>query len=99
MSQGYVSLRIIPFFDGWEQRPPPQAITDALEIVRAIREAVGYRIDLDVEVHRKFSKADIVVFGNAVLPFRPLYIEDSLAPKSTKSLTSWRSRWCAMADV
>jgi galactonate dehydratase len=86
VEEGYVSLRTIPFFDGWEQRPPSQAITDAVEIVKVIREAVGYGIDLGVEVHRNFSKAEIVVFGNAVLPFRLLYIEDPLAPESTDSL-------------
>ena len=32
------------------------------------------------------SKAEIVVFGNAVLPYRLLYIEDPLAPESTESL-------------
>jgi len=30
VEQGYVSLRTIPFFDGWEHRPPSQAITDAV---------------------------------------------------------------------
>jgi galactonate dehydratase len=86
VAQGYVSLRTIPFFDGWEQRPASQAIADAVEIVKAIRGAVGYGIDLGVEVHRNFSKAEIVVFGNAVLPYRLLYIEDPLAPESTDSL-------------
>jgi len=86
VAQGYTSLRTIPMFDGWEQRPPSQTITDALEIVRAIREAVGYGIDLGVEIHRNFTKAEIVVFGNAVLPYRLLYIEDPLAPESTDSL-------------
>ena len=76
----------MPFFDGFEQRPPSQAITDAVEIVRVIREAVGYGIDLGVEIHRNFSKAEVVVFGNAVLPYRLLYLEDPLAPESTESL-------------
>ena len=53
-------------------------ITDAVEIVKAIREAVGYGIDLGVEIHRNFSKAEVVVFGNAVLPYRLLYLEDPL---------------------
>lgn len=86
VEQGYTSLRTVPFFEGFEQRPPSQAVTDAVEIVRVIREAVGYNVDLGVEIHRNFSKAEIVVFGNAVLPYRLLYIEDPLAPQSTESL-------------
>lgn len=86
VAQGYTSLRTIPMFNGFEQRPSSQAVTDAIEIVKAIREAVGYGIDLGVEIHRNFTKAEIVVFGNAVLPYRLLYIEDPLAPESTESL-------------
>src|SRR3954470_4761294 len=86
VEQGYVSLRTVPFFDGFEQRTPSQAVHDAVEIVRVIREAVGYEIDLGVEIHRNFSKAEVVAFGNAVLPYRLLYLEDPLAPQSTESL-------------
>jgi galactonate dehydratase len=86
VEQGYVSLRTVPFFEGFEQRPPSQAVADAVEIVRVIREAVGFGIDLGVEIHRNFSKAEVVVFGNAVLPYRLLYLEDPLAPQSTESL-------------
>src|SRR3954451_13825893 len=57
VEQGYTSLRTIPFFDGFEQRSPSQAITDAVEIVKVIREAVGFNVDLGVEIHRNFSKA------------------------------------------
>jgi galactonate dehydratase len=86
VEQGYVSLRTVPFFEGFEQRSPSQAVSDAVEIVKVIREAVGYNIDLGVEIHRNFSKAEVVVFGNAVLPYRLLYLEDPLAPQSTESL-------------
>ena len=86
VEQGYVSLRVIPFFSGFEQRTSSKSISDALDIVRTIREAVGYDIDLGVEIHRNLSKNEVVVFGNAVLPYRLLYIEDPLAPESTDSL-------------
>src|SRR5215212_7552007 len=68
VEQGYVSLRTVPFFEGFEQRPSSQAVADAAEIVKVIREAVGPTIDLGVEIHRNFSKAEIVAFGNAVAP-------------------------------
>jgi galactonate dehydratase len=86
VAQGYTSLRTIPMFGGFEQRPSSQAVADAVEIVRAIREAVGYGIDLGVEIHRNFTKPEVVVFGNAVLPYRLLYIEDPLAPENTEAL-------------
>jgi galactonate dehydratase len=86
VAQGYTSLRTVPFFDGFEGRPSSQTVAEAVSIVKAIREAVGPNVDLGVEIHRNFSKAEIVAFGNAVLPHGLLYIEDPLAPESTDSL-------------
>jgi galactonate dehydratase len=86
VEQGYTSLRVIPFFHGFEQLPSTRAVSTAVDIVRAIREAVGYEVDLGVEIHRNLTKAEVVQFGNAVLPYRLLYIEDPLAPESTDSL-------------
>jgi galactonate dehydratase len=86
VEQGYTSLRTVPFFDGFEQQPSSKVIHDAVEIVRVMREAVGDGIDLGVEIHRNFSKAEVVVFGNAVAPYRLLYLEDPLAPQSTDAL-------------
>ncbi len=86
VEQGYTSLRTVPFFEGFEQRPSSQAVNDAVQIVRVMREAVGPNVDLGVEIHRNFSKAEIVAFGNAVAPYGLLYIEDPLAPESTESL-------------
>ncbi|MBV9359267.1 MAG: mandelate racemase/muconate lactonizing enzyme family protein [Chloroflexi bacterium] len=83
---GYTSLRTIPFFSGFEQETSARAIADAAAIVGTIREAVGEGIDLGIEIHRNFSKTEIVGFGNAVAPFRPLYIEDPLPPENTQAL-------------
>lgn len=86
VQEGYTSLRTVPFFDGFEGRPSSQTIDDAVNIVRVIREAVGFGIDLGVEIHRNFSTAEVVTFGQAVLPYRLLYLEDPLAPESTEAL-------------
>lgn len=86
VARGYTSLRVIPFFAGFERLPSTKTISQALEIVQVIREAIGYDIDLGVEIHRNMTKAEVVQFGNAVAPYRLLYLEDPLAPESTDSL-------------
>ena len=86
VEQGYVSLRTIPFFAGFEQQPPTRVIGDAVAIVRTIREAVGYDVDLGVEIHRNLSKNEVVVLGNELLPYRLLYLEDPLVPENTDAL-------------
>jgi galactonate dehydratase len=77
---------VIPFFAGFERLPSTQIISQSLAIVRAIRAEIGFDVDLGVEIHRNMTKAEVVQFGNAVAPYRLLYMEDPLAPESTDSL-------------
>ncbi|MFN8524619.1 MAG: mandelate racemase/muconate lactonizing enzyme family protein [Chloroflexota bacterium] len=86
VDQGYVSLRTIPYFPGFEQKPASQVVAEAVGIVKAIREAIGYEIDLGIEVHRSLARNEVVVLGNELAPYRILYLEDPLMPESTDSL-------------
>lgn len=83
---GYHSLRAQPFLPGWEQRSSTQTVREAVEITRAIREAVGPDVDLGLEIHRNLSTGDAVMLGKEVEPFRLMYYEDPLAPQSTEAL-------------
>jgi galactonate dehydratase len=86
VANGYTSLRVIPFLPGFERLPSSKVITDAVHIVETLREAVGWEIDLGVEVHRNFTRNEVVTFGNAVLPCRLLYMEDPLPPENIEAL-------------
>jgi galactonate dehydratase len=86
VAEGYSSLRVVPFPPGFERRPSTKVISDAVRIVEAIRKAIGWEIDFGVELHRNFSKNEVVVFGNAVLPCRLLYLEDPLPSEYVEGL-------------
>ena len=86
VEQGYLSLRTTPFLPGWEQETPTRAIGTAVEIVRTIREAVGYEIDLGLEIHRNLTPTEAVILAGELAPFRILYYEDPLAPQSVEAL-------------
>jgi len=86
VARGYTSLRVIPFLHDFEKRPSSQVIDEAVSIVAAIRDAVGSNIDLGVEIHRNFRRQEVVAFGQAVLPYRLLYLEDPLPPQNTEAL-------------
>jgi len=83
---GYTSLRTQPMFAGWEGQDSTRVIGDAVAIVKAIRDAVGYEVDLGVEIHRNLRKNEAVILGNELLPYRLAYYEDPLAPESTDAL-------------
>lgn len=83
---GYNSLRTTPFFTGWEEQTPSKYIGAAVEIVRAIREAVGFEIDLGLEIHRNLGPDEAVTLANELMPFRIHYYEDPVAPESLEAL-------------
>jgi galactonate dehydratase len=82
VDKGYLSLRTQPFFPGWEEQTPTQTITDAVAIVAAIRDEVGYGIDLGLEIHRNLRPEEAIVLAAELAPYRLLYYEDPLAPET-----------------
>lgn len=83
---GYTSLRSMPFLPGWEAQTATAYIGSAAEIVQAIRDEVGYAIDLGVELHRNFGPDESVILAREIAPLRILYYEDPVAPESLTGL-------------
>ncbi|MCH8294447.1 mandelate racemase/muconate lactonizing enzyme family protein [Candidatus Poribacteria bacterium] len=86
VEDGFISLRTSPFFSGWEKQTSTKIITSAIEIVKAIREAIGYEIDLGLEIHRNLTTDEAIILARELAPFRILYYEDPLAPQSIEAL-------------
>ncbi len=83
---GYLSLRMSPFLPGFERKTPSQVIGDAVDLVAAVREAVGFNIDLGLEIHRNLRPEEAIVLARELLPYRLLYYEDPLAPESFEAM-------------
>ena len=86
VENGFTSLRTTPFFPGWEKQGPSQVIQAAVEIVKAIRQAVGDEIDLGLEIHRNLAPGEAIVLAGELAPYRILYYEDPLPPQSIDAL-------------
>jgi len=86
VDEGYTSLRSMPFLPGWEAGTSTQTIGMAAEIVAAIREEVGYEVDLGVELHRNLGPDEAVLLAREIAPLRILYYEDPVAPESLAAL-------------
>jgi galactonate dehydratase len=85
VERGYISLRTQPFLPGFEKETPTKVIKTAVEIVAAIREAVGDEIDLGLEIHRNLNTDAAILLAHELAPFRILYYEDALAPQSIEA--------------
>jgi galactonate dehydratase len=86
VERGYTSLRTSPFFPGWEKETPSKTIGTIVAAVRAIRDAVGYEVDLGIEVHRNLASNETIALASELAPYRILYFEDPLAPESLEAL-------------
>ena len=84
--QGFKSLRVTPFFKGSERQTATETIKTAVEIVKTIREAVGYSVDLGVEIHRNLNPWEAVILARELELYRLLYIEDPIPPESIDGL-------------
>jgi galactonate dehydratase len=84
---GFTALRTSPFFAGWERTETSSAVIgDAVEIVGAIRDAIGDRADLGVEIHRNLTPDEAINLAHELAPFRLSYYEDPLPPESEDAL-------------
>lgn len=86
VERGFTSLRTTPFFPDCAGQNSSTVIKTAVEIVRAIREAVGDEVDLGLEIHRNLAPHEAILLAGELAPFRILYYEDPLAPQSIQAL-------------
>lgn len=76
--RGYTALKFDPFGNNW--RMLPRAEFDlSLDIITAVREAVGDKVDLLIEGHCRFNVATAVEFAMAMHPLRPTWFEEPVA--------------------
>jgi galactonate dehydratase len=73
--RGYTAIKFDPFGSNW--RTLPRAEFDlSLDIIRAVREAVGDSVDLLIEGHSRLNVATAVEFAEAMHPLRPAWFEE-----------------------
>lgn len=73
--RGYTALKFDPFGDNW--RLMTRAEFDlSLDIIAAVRDAVGPSVDLLIEGHRRFNVGTAVQFAEAMAKYRPAWFEE-----------------------
>jgi galactonate dehydratase len=86
VKQGFTALRVTPFARDTTVQTPSKVITTAVEMVNAIREAVGYDVDLGVEIHRNLTPGNAIILAKQLEPYRLLFYEDPVGPESAEAL-------------
>jgi len=75
IDHGYTALKFDPFGSNWRMVTPYE-FDLSIDIIRAVRDAVGPRVDILVEGHCRFNVPTAVSFANAMAEFRPAWFEE-----------------------
>ncbi len=67
-------------------------ITEALETLEAVRDAIGVDTDLCIEIHRRLRPAEAIAFGRKLDHLNPLFYEDPIRPTSASIMAQVQSR-------
>lgn len=76
--QGFTALKYDPFPVGSQDMTLARVIEGTREMAAAARDAVGLDVDLILELHRKLRPTDSVAVAEALVEFRPLFLEDPI---------------------
>jgi galactonate dehydratase len=84
VARGYTALKFDPFGAAWR-------VVDrrdfhlAIEIIAAVREAIGPEADLLVEGHNRFTVATALAFAEKMAPYDPTWFEAPVPPQRIKA--------------
>lgn len=91
MQQGYTAVgHLNPFLDEDVSVPyfktHAAKISDAVEAVRRYREALGDKVDLCLEMHRRLTPPEAVAFAREIEAYRPFFYEDPIRPDNMDAM-------------
>jgi galactonate dehydratase len=77
VKRGYTALKFDPFGDNWRTLSPSE-FDRSIEIICAVRGAVGTKVDILIEGHRRFNAATALQLATAMAQYRPTWFEEPL---------------------
>ncbi len=77
VARRYTALKFDPFGSNWRMLTPAE-FDLSIDIIRAVREAVGPKVDILIEGHSRFNPPTAVRLAEAMAPFRPGWFEEPL---------------------
>ncbi|MGA3216673.1 MAG: mandelate racemase/muconate lactonizing enzyme family protein [Acidimicrobiales bacterium] len=90
--EGYSALKILLFQNEHHTMRQAARIGDLVSRFAAVRETVGWEIDLGVELHRNMTAGDAVLLCSELASLRPLFLEDPVPPDSVAALRAFAAK-------
>jgi galactonate dehydratase len=87
IARGYTALKFDPFGAAWRVVERGDFAL-AIEIIAAVREAVGPEVDILVEGHNRFSPHTALQFAEAMQPYHPTWFETPVPPQRISQMAA-----------
>ena len=86
VERGYRALKVDPFGAGWYELERPELVA-SLELVEAVRDAIGSDTELLIEMHGRFTPAQAIAVAKELERFDPDWIEEPVPPENVAALS------------
>ena len=84
-SNGFTAVKCLLYQHDHAAMRHSERIQDLVDRMDAVREAVGWDMDIGVEIHRNMIPGEAIVLAQELERFRPYFFEDPVAPDSVLS--------------
>ncbi|MCH7739812.1 MAG: galactokinase, partial [Chloroflexi bacterium] len=90
--EGYTAVKVLLHQDEHHQMRHGAKIQDMVERASAIREAIGWDVDMGLELHRNMVPGEAIALVSELEKLRPYFVEDPIAPDSVLSFGETAAR-------
>jgi galactonate dehydratase len=92
VGRGFTALKFDPFSNPWRTQIGRTEEALAVERVRAVRDAVGPKVEILVEVHRRLAPNEAIRMAHKLEQFEPFWYEEPIDATDIDGLAEVRSR-------
>ena len=85
VEKGYRALKLDPFGHGFYELDRAEKIR-SVELVEAVRDAVGPDVEILIEMHGRFNPATAIEMARLLEPYQPGWIEEPVPPENLAAL-------------
>lgn len=85
VAKGYRALKFDPFGGHFFDFPAAE-LRLSVDLVAAVRDAVGPDVDLLIEMHGRFTPAGAIAMARDLAPYRPAWFEEPVPPENLEAL-------------
>ena len=92
VARGFTALKFDPFTNPWRTHIGRAEEELAVERVRAVREAVGPKVEILIEAHRRLAPNEAIRMAQRLEPFEPFWYEEPIDAEDLPGLAEVRRR-------